>query len=237
MFFVKMANLTIQIENRYDYVYNLCRNYLTSPTDCPDMKVAVSEEEIRQEIAVTTEFEPSADYAEGVCIYRAICKKLPEQFQAFFMHYAVIEYQGEGYAFAAHSGVGKSTHISLWRKKFGKEVHVINGDKPILRFDENRLWAYGTPWCGKEGWNTNASVPLKALCFLERAPENEIVQLPPKEAVMRVFHQVLPPSDISGVDALFPLLDRMLKEIPCYVLKCNISEEAAEVAYSGMNQK
>ena len=150
------------------------------------------------------------------------------------MHCAVIEYEGKGYAFAAKSGTGKSTHISLWQKRFGDAVHIINGDKPIMRFIDDHLYAYGTPWCGKEGFNMNSSVPLHAICFLERAETNAIHPIKADEAVMRIFHQILSPEDLETLDALFPLLDRTLREIPCYVLGCNISEEAAEVAYSGM---
>jgi hypothetical protein len=150
------------------------------------------------------------------------------------MHCAVIEYEGNGYAFAAQSGTGKSTHVSLWQKRFGNDVRIINGDKPIMRFYEDGLYAFGTPWCGKEGYNENDSVKLKGICFLERDTVNRISRITPKEAVTRIFHQVLTPSDLETLDALFPLLDRMLREVPCYVLGCNISEEAADVSYNGM---
>ena len=35
--------------------------------------------------------------------------------------------------FTAQSGTGKSTHIKLWKKHFGKDVDIVNGDKPIVR--------------------------------------------------------------------------------------------------------
>ena len=125
----------------------------------------------------------------------------------------------------------------MWRKRFGNDVKIVNGDKPILRFAEDgRLFAYGTPWCGKEGLNRNVSVPLKAICFIERAKENTIKRIAPSDALMRVFHQILSPDTVEAVDTLFPLLDRTLEQIPCYVLGCNISEEAAEVAFNGMNE-
>ena len=168
-------------------------------------------------------------------MYRKICEHLPERFGAFLMHCAVIEYEGEGYAFAAQSGTGKSTHIALWQKRFGEGVRIINGDKPIMRFLGDRLYAYGTPWCGKEGYSSNASVPIKGICFVERATENSIRKISASEALTRIFHQILTPDTVEGIDALFPLIDRTLCEIPCYVLGCNISEEAAEVAYNGMN--
>ena len=235
MFCIEMANLTIRICNRYNYVRYLCRDYAVANVDSPDMIIEVTDEDIQEEISVS-DHPVSPDYAEGVCTYRKICQQLPTRFQAFLMHCAVIEYEGHGYAFAAASGTGKSTHISLWQKRFGEAVRIINGDKPIMRFDGDKLFAYGTPWCGKEGYNMNASVPLKALCFLERDTVNRIRRISPKEAVVRVFHQVLTPSDVETLDAILPLLDRMLREVPCYVLGCNISEEAAEVSYRGMNE-
>lgn len=235
MFDIKIANILIRIDNHYGYVLHLCKDYLIETQDAPELLITVTEAEIYAEMSsVAHEVTPA--YAEAICVYRRICRQLPEKFQSFLMHCAVIEYEGEGYAFAAHSGTGKSTHIALWQKRFGERVRVINGDKPILRFQGERLYAFGTPWCGKEGLQTNASVPLKALCFLERASVNTIRPMDPKEAVGRIFHQILSPEDLQTVNALFPLLDRMLREVPCYLLGCNISEEAAEVAYQGMNE-
>ncbi len=233
MFYIRMADLNICIDNKYDYVEKLCRNYMTEKPSELDITVSVTEEIINAEKEIA-ETEVSPGYAEGICIYREICKRLPTDFGAYLFHSAVIEYNGDGFAFAAKSGTGKSTHILLWRKAFGADVHVVNGDKPILRFVDDKLYAYGTPWCGKEGWQTNTKVAIKGLCFIERAKENNIRKIGADEAVMRLFHQILTPSDLETVDALFPLLDRTLREVPCYVLGCNISEEAAYVAYNGM---
>jgi len=235
MFDIKIANVLVRIDNRYGYVLHLCRDYVVETEAEPDILVRIDEEELRSEIA-SVDHEVPPFYAEAICIYRKICHQLPERFGAFLMHSAVIEYEGRGYAFAAHSGTGKSTHISLWQKRFGDAVRVINGDKPILRFLDGQLYAFGTPWCGKEGLHTNAAVPLKAICFLERSSVNTIRPMEAKEAIGRIFHQILTPKDLQTVNALFPLLDRMLREVPCYLLGCNISEEAAEVAYQGMKE-
>jgi len=234
MFFIRIADITVAIDNKYEYVEKLCKDYIVPEISAPDITVSVTDEEIAHEIEIS-ELDVSPAYAEGVCVYRNICRPLPKLFGAYLMHCAVIEYQGEGYAFAAKSGTGKSTHIALWYKRFGEEVHIVNGDKPIMRFSDGRLRAYGTPWCGKEGFNTNTSVPIKAICFIERATENTIRRITPSDALMRIFHQILSPDTLETVDTLFPLLDRTLTEVPCYVLGCNISEEAAEVAYNGMN--
>ncbi len=235
MFTIKIADITVCIDNKYDYVKKLCEDYILENCNAPEMTVSVTEEEIENEVKIA-EFDAPKGYAEGVCVYRKICKQLPTRFNAYLFHSAVIEYEGKGYAFSAKSGTGKSTHIRLWRKRFGENVHVVNGDKPIMRFVNDELIAYGTPWCGKEGYQNNTSVAIKGICFIERAPNNSIKRITPDEAIGRIFHQVLTPEDIASVDALFPLLDLTLTQIPCYVLQCNISEEAAEVSYQGMNQ-
>ena len=236
MFFIKIADVIVGIQNRYKNVEWLCRDYTVSLTKSALFVVEATEEEIAQEQKVA-EMPVSPGYAESVCIYRNICKKLPILSNAYLFHSVIIEYEGKGYAFAAKSGTGKSTHAMLWKKKFGEKVHIVNGDKPILRFQENKLIAYGTPWCGKEGWSENTSVPLKGICFLERAPKNSIQRITPQEATTRMFHQILSPDNMESLDALFPLLDQTVTKIPCYVLQCNISEEAAWVAYTGMNME
>ncbi len=236
MFTIKIANITVRIDHRYSYVYRLCKNYIVEDTLPEDLYVRVTDEEIQTQIEAS-EIPTSPAYAEGVCVYRQICQKLPSMFESFLFHGAVIEYEGRGYVFAAKSGTGKSTHIALWQSRFGEGVRVINGDKPIMRFEDGILYAYGTPWCGKEGLEINARVPVSAICFLERGERNEIAPISAADAVMRVFEQVLTPTDLQSVDTLFPLLDQMLREIPCYLLKCTMDKEAAEVAYEGMCRK
>jgi hypothetical protein len=233
MFYIRIADIDICIKNKYEFVFLQCKGYLTDTKDA-ELTVEISDEMIAEEMALAEE-EISHGYAESICVYREICEQLPTKFDAFFLHSAVIEYEGKGYAFSAKSGTGKSTHIRLWRRHFGEGVHVINGDKPIIRNIDGAMHAYGTPWCGKEGWQNNTRVKLFALCFLERAEKNSIRSLDAGEAVMRIFHQILTPEDMQTVDALFPLLDKMLREVPCYVLSCDPTTEAADVAYRGMN--
>ena len=235
MFFIRIADITVCLKNKYSFSENFCRDYVIDACDEPDITVSATDEEISEEVDASG-FGASSGYAECICLYRNLCKTLPERFGAYLMHCAVIEYEGEGYAFAARSGTGKSTHVALWQKRFGEGVRIVNGDKPIMRFVDGRLRAYGTPWCGKEGFNENTSVPLRAICFLERAQMNDIRRITPADALMRIFSQILSPETLASADTLFPLLDRTLNEVPCFVLGCNISEEAAEVAYRGMNE-
>ena len=233
----KIADKTIEIVSLHENVHTLCKDYIYEGV--PDFSVKTEQKDIDFERMHSSEEEYAASFSDGyletLAVYRKIAEKMLE-YDTILLHGSCIAVDGKAYIFTAKSGTGKSTHVSLWKKHFGEDVRIINGDKPILRFIDGRLYAFGTPWCGKECWHTNGFVPLKAICFLERASENTIRKIEPKEAIGRIFHQLLTPEDLSTVDALFPLLDRMLREVPCYLLGCNVSEEAAEVAYKGMNQ-
>ena len=269
MFQIEAAGLVIRIDNRYEDVQNLCHDYITGRDRKADICVSVSEEEMREEMEKAPECFYGKGYAESVVAYEKISNTLPA-FDAFVMHSSVVEVNGEAYAFAAESGTGKSTHTRYWKAVLGDRLTVINGDKPILRFinaellrrgdpstalSSHRLFrmtslsdvkpgevlmAYGTPWCGKENWNTNICAPLKALCFLERGEKNEIFQINALEylgELMGHFH--LPGNGQVDMLKLMELIDRMLKIVPVYRLRCVNDVSAAEttIKYFGLGGK
>ena len=150
------------------------------------------------------------------------------------MHAAVISDGEHAFAFAAPSGTGKSTHIRLWHKAFGDSIFVVNGDKPILRLIDGVWWAYGTPWCGKEGWNTNVGMPLSAICFLARGEENAISRIPIASTIPLLMKQILIPQEPEEAKAQMQLLNLLVTKIPLYTMCCTISEDAARMAREAM---
>lgn len=235
MFKVKIADFIIEIDNKYDFVKNQCREYEVNGKKS-DFAVSCTYEEIEAERDLSPGNNFSDGYLESICLYRHICLELPER-GALVFHSAVIEVDKMAYAFAARSGTGKSTHISLWRKYLGDRVKVINGDKPIIRFNGSEFIAYGTPWCGKEGWGENISSPLKSICFIERSEKNKIEKLEKPEAASRLMRQILMPADEQKAVKTLDLADKMLKTVDTWLLYCNISEEAAKIAYEAMSGK
>ena len=231
---ISVAGIHIAIENRFPFLQHHCREYLAS-FDVPDVTVSVTEEEIKAEREASPH-AASDGYYESICAYRQIALALP-RFDAMVFHASVVEYEGKAFAFAAHSGTGKSTHTKLWLDVFGDRARVINGDKPIFRRIDGVWHVFGTPWKGKEGWGSPISAPLTALCFLERGEENRIAPLPMEETVTRLFSQVLLPTDREMAEKQLALLDLLVGEAPSYLLHCNMSPEAALVAKNGMEEK
>lgn len=227
----EIAGLRVLLKNKYEYTNRLCRDYISADQSSPvDITVSASEEDIKEEQA----FSPnnSIGYIENVCLYRNLCREMP-LFNRFLLHSSIIEYKGNGYAFLGRSGTGKSTHTKLWCR-FVDGVKIINGDKPIIQILDGKVIAHGTPWMGKEGYGNKESAPLKGLCFLQQAPNNEIAPLSVKEAVRFVFPQILNPLKEISAEKTLELIDVLVRQTPSFLLKCTISQEAVACSYEAL---
>ncbi len=231
MFIIELAEIRIRIENQYSFIANQCRDYICSG-DNYDFSVSVSEDEIREE---QKNGDFASGYCESICAYRHICEILPS-YNVFLMHSSVIEANGYAYAFTAKSGVGKSTHTSLWLKNV-PNARVLNGDKPLYRLEsDGTLTVFGTPWNGKEGWGENISAPLAAICFIERGEVNRIRPATEDEIINRLMHQLYLRGRRTSVAQQLVLMDALVRAVPYYVLACNVSDEAALLAWNTMKK-
>ena len=230
----KIADLKVDIKNRLPYTDHFCREYLAvDQNEQADFSVAVTNEAFAEEKLQSPDF--SDGYIENICLYREICLVMP-LYNRFLLHSCVIEHDGNAYAFLGRSGTGKSTHTGLWLK-YIQDTEILNGDKPILGVSPEEIIVYGTPWMGKEGRGKNGKAPLKALVFLEQAKVNEITPLSPSEASMRVFQQVLFPTEEQSATKTLELLDALVRRVPAFLMKCDISEEAAKVSFERLTGK
>lgn len=211
------------------------KEYLCDFEGDPQIVVGLPDEYIAQKRAVVphmTDFE-----VEYMWSGSEFCTKLLE-FDGFMLHASGVVYQDRAYLFSAPSGTGKSTHTTIWRKTFGEDkTYIINDDKPVIRMVDGNVLVFGTPWSGKTDQNRNISVPLQGICFLERDSKNHIEVMPTRDAVHQILNQTIRPTEISDMSRLLDLLDRLLKKVTVYKLYCNMENEAAIVAYNGMNSE
>lgn len=229
-----IAGLRVQIKNRCSYTERFCQEYLSEDQEAPfAFSVAVTNEEFYEEKKLSENF--SDGYIENICLYRNICKQMP-LYNRILLHAAVLEYEGNGYAFLGRSGTGKSTHTGLWLQ-YLQGSKIVNGDKPILENSGKDFIVYGTPWNGKEGLGCKTKTVLKGLCFLEQAKENSIRKLTPSEVSSKLFTQVLLPQEEESVVATLEFLDKMISNVPAYLLKCDISEEAVKTSFEVLTGK
>lgn len=162
-----------------------------------------------------------------------IYPQLP-QFDALWLHSAVMEMDGEGYAVTAPSGYGKTTHARLWLKAFPGKARIINGDNPIVRKEGEGFVAYGTPFCGKEGYQVNIGVPLKGFCYLKHGETNSIRRMDSTVAFAQLLREYQCRFTAEYQERHMELLQQFVETVPIYVLTCNLDGQAPIVAYEGM---
>lgn len=152
----------------------------------------------------------------------------------FVVHSSSLAYKNNGILFSAPSGTGKSTHTALWERVYKEDVEIINDDMPAIRKIDGVWNLCGTPWSGKSEKNTNKCVPLKAFVFLERGEKNELISLSAAQGVFRIMNQTLLPVYKELMNEMMDNISDALKNVPCYILKCNISEEAPKIVKEGI---
>lgn len=231
---IKLAELIIELATPDEYTTLMCKDYIYNGEKDADITAICTKEDIEKEKKVSPGFLDK--YLENTCIYRNICKEMIN-FDAMLIHSAAVMVDGEGYLFTALSGTGKTTHVNLWLEKFGERAVIINGDKPIIRKMDKGFRVFGTPWCGKEGINTNTDAPIAGICILKRGTENTIRRITKAEALVQIMNQTVRPKEKERMSRLLDLLERLLKEVPVYELFCNMDISAADVSYNGMSKK
>ena len=223
----KIADLFIEVP-AVGGMDHRCSAYITEENREPDIRIDAA--------AYIPERNEDLDF-DDIC-YMESCRyfywELPK-FDGLLLHASAVEFEGKAYLFSGPSTVGKSTHTRLWRQLLGEEVRFINDDKPALRRIDGKWYAYGTPWCGKDGINMNRKVPLAGICFLKQGYENSIARLSPREAMIRILSQttkMIP--EHSVVAQLMSHVDTLVREIPVYELENRPELAAAQLSYETM---
>ena len=231
MITIKIAELNIGIKYRYDFTREYVLAYKTD--EKPDFIVEATDEDLAAEALMAEEPTPY-EYLEYVAVYRKIAERLSE-FDGAVFHGAVLVYEGKAFIITARSGVGKTTHVRLWLEKYGDKVYVLNGDKPVIRIIDGKIYACGTPYNGKEGYGRCGIAPLSAIAFLDRAEENSFKKITAEEGLVRLMGQIYMNKENPAVlSKTLRLAGRLLSEIPLYELHCNMDLSAAEMAMEAL---
>ena len=228
----RIADMNIAVSPRYDYTAEYLRDYLTDSDDY-ELSIEVTDEMIvhERQLNIKIHGDPFTDaLSESVAILRVICDYIIRR-GGFFLHCSCLRCDGAGIIFTAPSGTGKSTHAALWRRVFGDRVTMINDDKPLVREKGGEFIIYGTPWNGKHHIGSNTSAPIRAVFFLEQAPENSVEPVDAFTALQKLLQQTVLPTGRDDMAALLDMLGRLIEQVPMFRLRCNISDEAALTSY------
>lgn len=224
----KIADFVFDFKNPSPNLETFLKEYISNTT--PQFAIEITTQDIEEKRSITP-IKTSIFQGEINAAHHKVLESIVF-FDALFLHASLIEVNDVGVAFTALSGTGKSTHTLLWQKLLGDKVQIINGDKPIVRFENDIPYGYGTPWCGKEHWGKNARTPIKHICFIERSEKNSCKKITAEKALKGIFSQLFIPKDPAAALRTLELLDKLLKSVDIWVIKCNTDISAAEVAYN-----
>lgn len=206
-----------------------CRSYLHSGSSGADII-------IRTELYRKGRYGPGVDEADVAYMesayqfYRSLVT-----YNGFYLHCSAVVKDGKAYLFSGHSGAGKSTHAQLWISTLGGDTRIINDDKPALRCIDGVWYAYGTPWCGKDGINLNEKAPIAGVCFMKQASENKIRKLSAAESTCKLLSQtIFNFTEVPLLDAFTQSLDDFVRKIPVFELENVPEPSAARLSYETM---
>lgn len=226
----RIAGLTVEMDT-FGRTEKQAEAYLVEDDVQPDFKVAIDAAAKQEKFPYLT-----LDESEYIFTCSLFYHKLLD-FDGMMLHASAVVKDGYAFLFSAASGTGKSTHTTLWRKLYGYDrVLMLNDDKPALRLENGRWYAYGTPWSGKTDQNINMRVPLGGICLLERGQINEIEPAGGAATVYELLQQTVRPQTIDGRAKVLDLLDDLMGKVPVWKLKCNMELEAARVSHDAMYQ-
>lgn len=233
MQFFNIAGLKVQMECT-GRTLKQSLPYLCPACNHPDIILSAQrinqyKESIRSRYPNTT--DDSLDYiSSGALFYRDLLF-----LGGMMLHSSAVIVDGRAYLFTADSGTGKSTHTGLWLKHFSDRAKILNDDKPAIRFENNRWYAYGTPWSGKNDISLNLRAEIAGIAVLERATENNIEPFSGIHALHAILKQINRPPAMEHRVKLMELLDKLITSVPIWKLQCNMDPEAAIVAYEAMS--
>lgn len=149
------------------------------------------------------------------------------------IHGSCIVYRNRAYLFLGESGTGKSTHTRLWRENIEGAV-LLNDDSPVIRVEDGKVWAYGSPWSGKTPCYKNERYELAGCVRLSQAPFNKMKRL----AILQAYgaiHPSCPPEfayDSMLYDMVSGFIGKLLSAVPIYHLACLPDADAAHLSCS-----
>ena len=227
----EIAGLKILMTTYFDRTRELAKDYLAKTEwDEPDYEIIFDQnyyEENKSEFPEGASSEDMEYVLTGGLFHRLLLDH-----NGLMLHSSAVVVDGYAYLFSADSGIGKTTHTSLWLEVFGDKAFIINDDKPVIRKIDGQWYVYGTPWCGKHNTNTNAKAKLGAIVFLERSEKNWIEPENVKDAIPKFFKQTTRKLTLEEyMDKALSNMEEVLSETPLYKMGCDISEEAADMAY------
>ncbi len=146
--------------------------------------------------------------------------QLLAQRKGFFLHSAGAVINGAGVLFVGHSEAGKTTTTRMLMDS-GEEMEILCDDRNIVRRLEDGWRVYGSWSHGDIAEVSAASAALKAIFFLEQAPEDQLILIHEAvDKIKRLLACVIKPyASVDWWEKTLTSVDELVGEVPCYRMR------------------
>ena len=232
---VRLAGITIGIKSKYNYIAEPLKEFVTDELNI-SMKVVADENDIDYEwfCFVKERLYSKSSFRKGLeplleknAIFRKIVDKISD-YSVLLIHGVVISNGKDAFLISAPSGIGKTTRAIKFISK-NPDFYILNGDKPLLRLEEDKVVACGSPWKGKEQYGINGETPLRAILLLERSERTILTELDFENAFTNMLEQVYLPDDKESAIKVLHLVNKLCKKVKIFKF------ESSPTASSVMN--
>lgn len=155
---------------------------------------------------------------------------------AIVLHASLIESKYGGILFTGPSGIGKSTQADMWAKY--EKAQILNGDRPILKIENDNWYAYGSPYAGSSEYHVDKRTSIKAIVVLEQSQSCSIEQLRASRAFLKLYSGMTVNTwHPEFVEQVADLTKDLTEKFPVYLLKCTLDYEAVKILKSVLERE
>ncbi len=146
---------------------------------------------------------------------------------AVILHSCYIVYSNQGIAFTAPSGTGKSTQGNLWEKLANGKV--INGDRSIIQYMNEKWIVHSLPFCGSSTINFNQSYPLASVVIVNRDLHDHVEGVEHQRDLERIMYEITVNKwDYDQVQKALKLIQQLFTSQKVINLYCTPTKCAVE---------
>lgn len=224
----RIADFTVELIDCGKTTMHNAKKYLIETDAETDFKVCSSRENAMKRY-------PGADLESALYLWEgcAFTFNLLER-NGMRLHSSAVVVDDKAYLFSAPCGTGKSTHTGKWLELFGDRAYILNDDKPAIRIFNDGIYAYGTPWSGKNDISVNKKVPVQGICFLYRDTVNTVTKITGTEVLINMLTGCLKRLDRKHTSLQLDVVNKIIEQVPIYKMGCTPTVEAAQLAYDTM---
>ena len=210
----------IHVNKRFDKEKYEC--IVVSPKHQPGGRFYYTDKS-QDKLKVTTELFRCCDFLSALLYYRAV-----------IIHASYIIYNGQAILFTAPSGGGKSTQADLWQKY--ESAQIINGDRAVIKQEEDGWYVHSLPLCGSSGICLNKSAKLRAVVSINKADENCVETLTPQQKLNILMNQLsFEAYKKDDFDKVLKFIDNIILQAEIISLDCTPDMHAVKTLKDYLN--